>query len=599
MDILRSMEEVLQRGCGLSLEEATKKNETLLQEMENALRTLQEGSGTTDEEIALHAGNQLFGLLLNTMSEEQAIAQAQKGSPVQFGHGHAYRDIIKMIGKELVEAAGENLTPEILGMAERWKGAGADEQIAITKELCSELVSYDQLRNKWDELNFSTLQRSIGWKLRVKMESSVRHVLPREYGVWSRETCIANCQGKTQMLVAFARQVGAEVFVVGPEETAKDRSGRVIRRIFKALQEDMEQRNILHGDQHLFEGLASQGILDTYNELVHSFHLCVVIQVSDGRWVMVDPHAICWGVVPEEWNINEKVELLKKYREALPGLSVICQTEKADEDDEVVVGWEQQAMAWTEKLLTISRRIEQAYEQDPENANMLIGQIMKYRVVAITIALHEWREANADNFARPDEAIAILESINLDEEGEEDAGWDVLNWEDSLQIRERMGAMLTLFGPDELGMSEGGSDADPFMMLPAFGAAFRWMQDEEWRKKRMGAVLTSLHWIATELLKDWIVFGGGALHSNFFLANPDSDLAIAAINTMMPCGRGVEQQFFLDYGFDATGLYNVIVQHWCGAIGSEHEIVQWARRVLEEIPFKHPLITQILERERR
>lgn len=577
---LTVIEEVLQQGCGVSVQQVVTSEE--MEVLEKKQERLLNGEAEHDELQAYKAGHQGFGQLINEMSEEEAVRKAASSEPAQFGHGQSLRSLIEMTGRELVRAASRMLSPEIIEMGERWKLSAADEQIAITRELCLHLLSENQIPDK-GPLCLENVHQSISAVWSQFFRNAKEGVLPNVYGSWGKERSSANCQGKSQMLIAFAQMVGTSAYIVMPEKTAKDYMDDLGYQVVDMLRTDMSERDILYGDDMLFEGMVASDIVHNHSKNAHAFHMCVVMQVADGRWVVIDSHAMCWGIVPTEWDLDGRIKMLEKYKTALPGLSIACRTRPHSE-------LEARVKSWAARLIQISKEIEQRYNDAPHDFMGLIEALIARRVPDMMQAMIEWKEQKG--FCTPDELIQMIEAEELLHLGK---GVDLLEAGHALQY---MTAMMMVLGKDE---DEGqvGEDGqgwgEVMMRTMSMSKMFEWMQNEEWRAKRMGALLTSLHWLAVELVKDWLVFCGELLHGNVLLFHPHYSIAMAAINSIARYGRGKKQEFFLDYQYNPVGLVNAVRQVRNGTLACEDEMVQFAVRALREMPWCHPMIEQFRE----
>jgi hypothetical protein len=316
MNLHELFEYILESGCGVN--PMTYKQSEEYKNLFNKQKTLFERyTKDSDQGTMLRAGNFMSSALLNTKSESEALFLAQSEKSI-FGHGVEERAIMHYMGQEILRVAKEQLPKEALILAEKWPLSSAEEQVEITKNIYNLFVCDSQRNNK--EMSMENLH-SIVIKDR---ENNIKYsgptsCLPLLYGAWN-ENNLANCQGKSQMIIAFANIVGANVLLMNPNDTSADiiEKQRMISRE-KVLQ-DIKSRKMVFPDEPYMDSLKAAQIKSEMKVKEDAFHLCPVIQVSDGRWVMIDSNALCWGILSEKWEMDRIYPLLKKYEDVLPGV---------------------------------------------------------------------------------------------------------------------------------------------------------------------------------------------------------------------------------------------------------------------------------------
>ena len=316
MDIDKLFKFILTQGCGM--------DESLLNDTSKSVKEdlFNKYPDTTVEGKVLRLGHLTGSLLLNEYSEDEILHKVDLTKYVSnFGHGLLNRARIKKLGSCIIEAAANNLPTDANQIAQKWKYADADAQIELTKQLYHLLTSSDQRRkveisseNIYSELNYHS-SRSL-------RQRGFDSVLPLGYGMWNQEDNQANCQGKTQLITAFARMVGAKVLVLTPNSIAREILDLKRNKFAEKIRLDIEKRGINFPDHNFMDSL-SAGILEReFKSFDMSFHLCPLIQVRDGRWVLIDSNALNWGVMSSQWNISGLFDKLTKFEEVLPGLSL-------------------------------------------------------------------------------------------------------------------------------------------------------------------------------------------------------------------------------------------------------------------------------------
>lgn len=533
MEIMNAIGKVLV-GCGTTLQKVlrSKRYETL----SKASQTLEERhSIKTDTGIALRAGHMEFGRLINTVGEQMALVGA-KGICPDFGLGIELRPLVQITGEKIVQAATRCLTPDIKGMTEQWKGSTADQQIDICRALYHRLRSTNQ--DSKGELTMEVLMKGMESNM-TSNRHEVKKVLPEQYGMWDPDSCIANCQGKTQMLIAFARLAKARVIVVHPLKHAGKVINSIRQRIYDKVVGDIEKRGITHLDKPFAEALQA-GRLDLLRRAADEyFHVCACIQVADGRWVLIDPHGLNFGVMGEEWNMPSIVEKLDRYRDVLPGLHLSA-TDKGRHERLIKM-----ADKRTDELIALSVKLEQhlAAASDPIE---LVEALISSGEIRFLI----------ENFSKLDQRT--LDKVLTDPE------------------YVRMVAMTFILGDD--------------MWNP-----FKIMADKDFMKKRIHSIITAHHCVAMNELNHKWSDDGMLIHPECEFTNPEYSVAISAINSLVDRYGPEVNRFFMDYSFDQTSMFNAlrgVVSQW----SNQEEIIigMAAAKSLRALPIQHPLCKQRL-----
>lgn len=535
MEILNAIKKVLV-GCGTNLEEVlqSERFEDLIQ-TNNSLEARH--PAYTNTGIALRAGHMEFGRLINTVGEQMALNSA-KGMRPDFGLGIKLRPWVQITGEHLIKAATRCLTPDICDMAKQWQESTADQQIDICKTLYHRLQSTNQISKS--ELTMEVLFQSME-SIRQSNAHEVKKVLPEQYGMWNPDSCIANCQGKTQMLVAFARLAKARVIGVHPLKHAGIVINSIRQHIYDKVVSDITNRGITHLDKPFAESLQA-GRLDLLRRASDEyFHVCACIQIADGRWVLIDAHGLNFGVMGPEWNMPQIVEKLDRYKEVLPGLHLVA-TDKGR-----YKGLLESAEKRVDELIARSVKLEQhlAIASDP------------IELVEALVSSGEIR--------------FLIEGFSNEEQEKLD-----LMFANPEYVR--MAAMVFVLG-DHL--------SNPLGI----------MMDKDFLKKRVHSIITAHHCVAMNELNNKWNHDGTLIHPECEFTNPEYSMAISAINSLVDHYGPEVNRFFMDYSFDQTSLFNALsgcMSRWSSQ--EEVTIGMAAAKSLKALPVQHPLCKWRLSR---
>jgi hypothetical protein len=308
------------RGCGTPIQSVLASPE-----YGNALdqeKALENQSRKTDTGIAWNAGimkmNQLFNQLPESLVVEEAKGLLEGPRPAA-----EIRAMTRILGSFLIESASSCLTEVMKTMAEKWKTSSSNEQVQICTKLMHDLQSEGQGKVGY-EAEDATLE-----KLATKQERAWNiwrqgreAVLPGLYGNWNPKTNPANCQGKSQMVVAFARLAGAIAVAIHPSLHARTSARKSMNRITHQIRDDLIRRDLLEVDSGVMEGIYCSLSENQLDILTESYHVGVAIELSNGKWFMVDPHGRSHGLVPESFSISSVYRHLKKYHDVLPELCI-------------------------------------------------------------------------------------------------------------------------------------------------------------------------------------------------------------------------------------------------------------------------------------
>ena len=537
MEIMNAIGKVLSLGCGTDLKKVLRSKR--YKELMAAKNTLEARNGAdTDTGIALRAGHMEFGRLINTVGERMALIGA-KGIEPKFGRSVELRPLIQLTGERIIQSAKQCLTPAIREMAKKWDGCTADEQIEICRSLYQNLLSNGQKSE--GEMTTDGVLESIERNTRANAHE-VKKVLPRQYGVWNPDSCIANCQGKTQMIIAFARLAKARVITAHPLLQAGSVMDGIRSYIHEQTMEDIRRRNITYLDENFSESIRAYSVDRMYRADNEFFHACACIEVADGRWVMIDSHALNFGVFTTEWDIPGIVDKLDRYSEVLPGLHLFSTDRGA------------------------YRKLQDVVET---RVNELLGRSLELEKV-VNACRHPLELVKT--LENSPELLFILEKM---------AGWDeetIEKYRRSPEMRE-MAAMLMAFGRDVLD----------------FVSMFTAMQGEQFMTERKHVLLTAYHVIAMNEHRNQWTDDGTLIHPKCEFSNPEYSVAISAINSLVDTYSSDVNRFFLDYSFDQTSMFNALAEllpSWWNQRERNEEIGMAAFQSLEALPIRHPLCSK-------
>lgn len=530
MEIQELFEYVLTEGCGVTLDSILQ-SQSYQRLLKNQQGLFERYPPRTDRGVMLRAGHLTGGMLLSCYPERGAKHQA-KIFTSQYGHGLEKRALITMTGKALIKAAKENLPEEALVIAKKWKQATADEQVALTHELYNLFTSDDQRTRTI--INSKNVFKLIEEQY---VSEDLRHgpaaVLPKKYGKWNKQNNPANCQGKTQMIIAFAEMVGAKAMIMLPNTLGRDVLDAVKMEASDKIYNDIIDRKIQFPDDEFMDSLESGMVKQTHHSMrSRSFHVCPVIQVKDGRWVLIDSNTLNWGILSEQWGIEKLHAKLSKYKDVLPGLSLGA-ADYQQRDSAVGMVWEK-----VNQYLLRSKNLQQIL--DP--------------VQGIT--------ETAEAFADSEEFLQIAEEI---------FGEPIPK---GLERMSKMGLAIQILFVSTEHLYEAVLN-DPLHFL----------------QRKKDCLYTYYHCLAIDSINDTWNDDGHIIHPEaHFSVNNAYQIAISALNTV-GIDENVRQisSFLAEYCFCQTTLHNAMRGR-----DSTTGLAIAATQVLEQLPYTHHLSKKFL-----
>lgn len=532
--LYETLEYALRVGCNSSLSAMIKS--PLFEEVFAKHAGASTMSLDSAEGIAWRAGHLSMGTLFNTLPEKEALAQAQtQSSDSSLGGTAETRALTECFGHALVLAAEKCLPSNVLALAQEWKISNADAQIEIARQLYFLFRSENQ--ESHGELTIERVYED--WNRRLDDRDDQSRFLPALFGEWNKDTCPANCQGKAQMIAAFARLAGTRSMVVSPLINGHDQEKRAREQIFLEVLEDVVERKLDDADSSFSEGLQAAQI---DRHLVHSndFHIGIALELCDGRWLLLDPHGLSWGMFSDEWQLTKVCQMLEKYRWALPGLQLLCH----DHGRAKQVVEEQMALA--RRLICASQQLGKKTKESDADFLQFIDLIAE------------------------SEEFDLLMHLDLIERGEGEYPQDI-----NAELRRYFATVLLLGGEDKLW--------DLSVMF-----------DPEFLPKKIKSWLTFYHATALNLFSNRLTNEGKLVHPVCEFGLPEYHLGISALNStsfFIPrLQNSSKNQFFLGHSFDQVSLHNALSDPVWG---------QAALQSLRSLPFVHSLCRRKMECQQR
>lgn len=524
--MLKVFEYAFFQGCGVRMEDVIQSPRfaELLAEMKK-LDDYRDSN--IDQGTALRSGHQVFGQLINTYPELEALRLASQTTST-FGHGIEYRPLIQMLGECIIAEAQNCLPQDVVELATEWTTASVDRQIEICNYLFCRFRSTDQ-GEIGTTLTMDIAAKAVWNKLRHD-ESETDAYLPRLYGIWNPETSPANCQGKSQMLVAFARLAGARVMTIHPIECCKDLISAARYHVRNMIFEDLGKRGLVM-DPEMAESLHAS-VIEEQAHFHTDFHVAVAIQLVDKRWVIIDPHGIDWGIVPDVWNMDHIDTMLMKYGDVLPGLTIM------GHDDGTAEQYLKERLKLADDLILRSGKMEKVIKERVRTVWDLI-EILGESDDMTSFILSNYDEKNETCPFDPNDSSIKRYFANVCVLGSE-------------AMESPMAAAAKAMNPDCLE-----------------SAIHQW--------------LTVYHTMAMNLFLDQIIHQGEIIHPICDFGLPEYSLAIAALNSANLDFGSPTGSFFIDYSFDQTSLHNAMIHR------TNPELARAAQKTAASLRFLHPL----------
>lgn len=526
--MINTIARCFEEGCGISLEEALSSNRfAVILSEESSL--LDEFPATTDEGVTLRTSLLQMGVLLNTLPDDQAIPKARNFSLDYIQDFHS-RAVIRLLGEHIIKAADNCLPDGIDELEYQWKSGDAEVQLHVARSLFNLFVGENQKASGKEDLNLDSANRHIQREVYNNMEHDDRRVLPKIYGKWNGGDA-PNCQGKAQMLLAFAKRVGARAFCVNTitstgvvKDIWRDVAAKIIRW-------DLENRNIQNIDPTFLESIEAFTFIRSFERSIPDFfHVGVALEMCDSRWMLLDPHALTWGVLPPEYEMGKIDQLLMKYGRVQPGLSFQAHDHKTA------------ALLFSKRMKELQLLLQRS--RDLEKALRNTSNILE--------AFKVFQEMGEVEF--------IIEQEELQDQMQDP---DMREWfQNTVFFGDITNIMSAMFDPE---------------FLP----------------RRIGSLITYHHCQAMNLFKDQVTLEGQLVHPECEFSLPEHHIAMSMINSLSITDgtTPATTEFFLNHNFGQLPLYNAMAEGMPNLLWNQRErnleLAKAAVQTLSALPFIH------------
>ncbi len=533
--IKEAISRVLESGCGESLDFALNSPRLrLLKEYFDESNLAEPDRLTVSNMSALSLGAHIYA-----GNEASLLKEAQLQIPPAEKLDSGSKALIRYTGEMLTAAAAKCLPDEAIEKIARFRNGTAEEQIEICHELYRLFISESQQSR--GDLTTQSAFESIARK-NYKNRADIKQVLPKEYGHWNRIDNIANCQGIAQMLAAFAKIADVPVVAVNPVKFSKDTLERTRNEIVQSVLQDLRKRD-LKIPSDFQESLIAYKHIEAPHRLTDDyFHISVALQVSDGRWVLIDSHALAFGVISDKFELPRAISLLNKYDKVLPGVSVFCENSCDINHASDVI------RTSANDFLTRSRLLERSLGEKPWNVHKVIETLIDSEEPLLIIEEFEGKN--------PELREAYQQSVDM----------------------RRYVVMHLLFGEDALDI----------------GALLQAHLNPEVLEMRLGNLLSAYHCQACNLVAEVDQFKE-MVNPAFEASNLDHHLATGAISYAISDDDSFNSEiadFMIESEFGQRTLRNKLstaLSYWDDSFAGVVE------SILSKVSAKHPLMERTLE----
>jgi len=150
--------------------------------------------------------------------------------------------------------------------------------------------------------------------------------LPRSFNLTTPTPERPNCLGLAIVLCAFAELTGSEYLLCSHLEHRASQP-----TLWSALLGSSDARRMHELDIPLGDAFEQQVKRDTMRDLnkwsadeFNDFHYCLVIQLNDQRWLMIDPFQKTVAVLADVYGIDQAKATLRRYANLYPGMTVLA-----------------------------------------------------------------------------------------------------------------------------------------------------------------------------------------------------------------------------------------------------------------------------------
>lgn len=163
-----------------------------------------------------------------------------------------------------------------------------------------------------------------------RADQGVERVLPELFGVWDPTlgwNNRPNCAGKAELVAAYGGRAGARMYAVSPLRFAATVMIETREKVARIIGDCMQKLGIPLSQARAdsLKTVLSSG--EQERNLPLGQHLALLLQRSDGSWVLVDPNMGLASVAPESWEmplVDSKLQELSKIH---PGAAVLRRDE--------------------------------------------------------------------------------------------------------------------------------------------------------------------------------------------------------------------------------------------------------------------------------
>lgn len=305
--------------CEYALEQGAKDVSFDYQDFSRRIRQIEYARQHTNsvEAVAVRAGVHVFGKSVHEAGMSTRKAAGICRSEVRTTPYSREQAMLWFLGSALVNEAYYWLPTLVRAIASGWGSLSGDEQLKMVKTVSGELrksldiANYLEYRDGLEK--YSPLRQMF-------IKRSTKQFLPAKFGELGIDEH-QSCLGMSILLSAFAARTGARFFWVTPTSTKSILESDVKR---DNLQKILEQyRGCRYRDRGVFSRI-KQAVdqLKVGSLYIEDWHHAVVIQLNDGRWVLLDPYADATCVIEDTEKLNHAYRLLMRYRYLLPGLAL-------------------------------------------------------------------------------------------------------------------------------------------------------------------------------------------------------------------------------------------------------------------------------------
>ncbi len=233
--------------------------------------------------------------------------------------------LIETIGYELIKA-GKELLPKLENLVKQWKSGDKENQIKVVESL------FLLLRSKAQKLIPTTkegLQELKKFEEEFNVKQGITRFLPRQIKKSGSEL---NCLGKEIQLASFFSRCSAKFYSAFVLKSLTEIECNLTLFLNKIINNDLSEREIKNDEAFEQSLKINKEVAEIRLEKELGFHTCLLVQLSDGDWILIDPYGISWGILPSDMQKQmKKIDtLLQKYNKTYPGLSLLLKSSSLD-----------------------------------------------------------------------------------------------------------------------------------------------------------------------------------------------------------------------------------------------------------------------------